>query len=270
MSGSPHRMDDEALASSCNEIARQLAWKRLGEEPRDTIKLDMPEEDHVARLWLYPRDGVEPHAYRQVGFDMRRPLDAIRRMTAAYAAFHGIGARADAWNALMTRHHIAHENAPAWALYVPPGIRPLMQPDARDAYDRWVAGGDMGDAFEGTGVEVLANGADLLLHSAEQTGLRIELGRVVYTVDPLPSSITALLPGRPLADLIGGTPHGIELDHRHVIHTIMQTASHELEIYCDTGPWSQGAPTLQGGFALPGPRTIGMRPGRTDSGWGYG
>lgn len=271
MGRTKHRVDEDALTEAIQVIASQLAGRDLGADRVTRVShLDPDNDDHTLRLHADPLEDDLGITYRSAGVDVRDPVRAIRRLHAAHIGFEAITARASVWLREMARLNLNPRYPPAWAVWCPPGIETLMTEDEREAYRAWQAGADAERVWEERGVEFNGHGGELAFESRLYGGVQVWLGQVQIDVDRLPATVREAARGKHPSWLMGEAPHGMPIDPRLTMHSIVNTSDKISQVAIRTPRWVQLAPVPAGvEFTLPGPATVGRVPDPTDAGWGY-
>lgn len=264
-------MDEDALTEAIQTIADELARRDLGDGRLAKMShLGPDNDDHTTRISLHPLEGDISIMYRGAAADVRDPLRAIRRLHAAHLGFEAIVARATFWLKEMERLGLDPRYPPAWAVWVPPGIETLMTQEERDAFAAWRAGADGRMLWEKRQVEFNGHGGEFAFGSRYYGGVEVSCGQVQIDVDRLPATVREAARGNPPSWLMGEAPHGVPIDTRYRIHSIVNISDTVSQIAFNTPRWERIAPVPGGvDFVLPGPATVGRVPDPTDAGWGH-
>ncbi len=264
-------MDEFVLSDAIHAIAEQLALADLDGPSLAPFTTAGPDnDDHMTRLMCSSLPGDDETTYRSAAADVRDPLRAIRRIRAAHGGFANIRDRASRWLRALDEHKLQPTYPPAWAVWVPPNIRPLMTVDQRSAFDLWTGGKSGADVWLQDHHEFNGHGGELCINPYDLIGLQVTTGEVRYGIERVPETVRIAAAGRPLTDVLGPSPHGVPIHSSTTIHSIVNVSPTHAQIIMRPRRWIQLKPVPFGiGFVLPGPATVGRVPDPTDGGWGY-
>jgi hypothetical protein len=264
-------MDEHVLSDAIQVIAERLAQADLHRSPDARFTTVGPDnDDHMTRLMVASLPGDEETTYRSAAADVREPLRAIRRMHAARVGFDRIVERARRWLDALAEKDLNPAYPPAWAIWAPANIRPLMTTGQRKAFDLWL------DCKPGEAVwledrqEFNGHGGEFSFEPYGLIGLQVTTGEVRYGIERVPETVRTAAAGKPLADVLGLSPHGIPIHPTMTVHSIVNISPTHAQIFIQPHRWVQLVPVPSDiDFTLPGPATVGRVPDPTDGGWGY-